>query len=29
MYIHLDSLKKLKGDFSAYIGETLKSAGVR
>ncbi len=26
MYIHLDSLKKLKGDFSAFIGDTLKAA---
>ncbi|HEY4300550.1 MAG TPA: hypothetical protein VGM73_06745 [Candidatus Didemnitutus sp.] len=29
MYIHSESLKKLKADFTAYIDDTLKSAGVR
>lgn len=29
MYIQSESLKKLKADFSAFIGDTLKSAGVR
>jgi carboxypeptidase C (cathepsin A) len=29
MYIHTDSMKKLKADFSAYMADTLKSAGVR
>ena len=29
MYIHMDSMKKLKADFSAYMAETLKSAGVQ
>ena len=29
MYIHLDSMKKLKADFSAYMAETLKAAGVK
>ena len=29
MYIHLDSLLKFKADFAAYMGATLKSAGVK
>jgi carboxypeptidase C (cathepsin A) len=29
MYIHLDSLKKLKADFGAFMGDTLRAAGVR
>jgi len=29
MYIHLDSMKKLKADFSAYMADTLKAAGGR
>jgi carboxypeptidase C (cathepsin A) len=29
MYIHLDSLKKLKTDFTAFMGDTLKAAGVK
>ena len=29
MYIHLDSLKKLKADYGAYMDAALKSAGVR
>jgi len=29
MYIHLDSLKKLKADFGTYMADTLKAAGVR
>ncbi len=29
MYIHMDSMKKLKADFSAYMADTLKAAGVR
>ncbi|HKB57832.1 MAG TPA: hypothetical protein VKC51_09595 [Lacunisphaera sp.] len=29
MYIHLDSMKKLKADFGAYMDATLKGAGVK
>lgn len=29
MYIHMDSLKKLKTDYAAYMEATLKSAGVK
>ncbi|MBI2515307.1 MAG: peptidase S10 [Opitutae bacterium] len=29
MYIHLDSLKKLKGDFSSWMESVLKSANVK
>ncbi|HVU17029.1 MAG TPA: hypothetical protein VHD32_08885 [Candidatus Didemnitutus sp.] len=29
MYIHNESLKKLKADFTAYMDDTLKAAGVR
>ena len=29
MYIHLDSLKKLKADYAAYMDATLKAAGVK
>ena len=29
MYIHLDSLKKFKADYTAYMAATLKSAGVK
>jgi len=29
MYIHMDSLKKLKADYAAYMEATLKAAGVK
>ncbi|MDI1321013.1 MAG: peptidase S10 [bacterium] len=29
MYIHMDSMKKLKADFSAYMADTLRAAGVK